>query len=65
MWQVLAHAGFVIATIGIGYGYLLVFSLYKKFPNTPRNQVSYAVLTNFIRCKRRILIFFAILGVLN
>ena len=52
MWQVLAYAGFVIAAINIAYGFWLVFTVCKDFSDKPRDQFSYAVLTN-ITSERR------------
>jgi hypothetical protein len=52
MWQVLAYAGFVIATINLAYGFWLVFTVCKDFSDKPRDQFSYAVLTN-ITSERR------------
>ena len=63
MWQVLAYVGAVITTLCVAYGFWVVSSLYKDFPDIPTNQLNYAFLTNITRYKGRIAIFFAILAI--
>ncbi|HEY5504157.1 MAG TPA: hypothetical protein VIK28_03295 [Sedimentisphaerales bacterium] len=63
MWQVLAYAGVMTATLCVGYGFWMVSSLYKDFPDVPTDQLNYAFLTKIKKYKGRIAIFFAIVAV--